>query len=97
MLSGQGIQIFCKLDLQNSSGAGGVKIFEEYPEEAWAAHMDVGEGVLQGRYLAPDPVAERRINGRYPLHGDFVRQKLGGREELSLPLRAPCASGNMWA
>ncbi|EGE4990883.1 hypothetical protein EC991805_2602, partial [Escherichia coli 99.1805] len=53
--------------------------------------------VLQGRFLAPDPVAEGD-KLKVPRSGDFVRQSPGvqGEEAIVLPLRAPCASGNMW-
>ncbi|WP_211516853.1 hypothetical protein, partial [Escherichia coli] len=52
---------------------------------------------LTGRYLAPDPVAEGD-KLKVPRSGDFVRQSPGvqGEEAIVLPLRAPCASGNMW-
>ncbi|HCD3023658.1 TPA: hypothetical protein NBM32_003174, partial [Escherichia coli] len=53
--------------------------------------------VLQGRYLAPDPVAEGD-KLKVPRSGDFVRQSPGvqGEEAIVLPLHAPCANGNMW-
>lgn len=45
----------------------------------------------------PDPVAEGD-KLKVPRSGDFVRQSPGvqGEEAIVLPLRAPCASGNMW-
>ena len=47
--------------------------------------------------LAPDPVAVRD-KSRAPRSGDFVRQSPGvqGAAAIGRPLRAPCASGNMW-
>ncbi|EGH1661205.1 hypothetical protein HYM32_004625, partial [Shigella sonnei] len=50
-----------------------------------------------GRYLAPDPVAEGD-KLKVPRSGDFVRQSPGGQGAAAIgrPLRAPCASGNMW-
>ena len=65
--------------------------------KAGAAHMDVGWGrVLQGCYLAPDPVAVRD-KSRAPRSGDFVRQSPGvqGAAAIGRPLRAPCASDYM--
>ncbi|MGQ7176540.1 hypothetical protein ACUOA5_12615, partial [Escherichia coli] len=45
--------------------------------EAGATRMDARRGrILQGRYLAPDPVAARD-KLREPRSGDFVRQSLG--------------------
>ncbi|ESD69328.1 hypothetical protein HMPREF1609_03938, partial [Escherichia coli 908541] len=53
--------------------------------------MDARRGrILQGRYLAPDPVAARD-KLREPRSGDFVRQSLGvqGAAAIGRPLRAP--------
>ncbi|EHY3400959.1 hypothetical protein ABG464_000422 [Escherichia coli] len=61
--------------------------------EAGATRMDARRGrILQGRSLAPDPVAARD-KLREPRSGDFVRQSLGGQGAAAIgrPLRAPCA------
>ncbi|WGJ34804.1 hypothetical protein [Escherichia coli] len=65
--------------------------------EAGATRMDARRGrILQGRYLAPDPVAAGD-KLKEPRSGDFVRQSPGvqGAAATGRPLRAPCASGNM--
>ncbi|PSZ13741.1 hypothetical protein C7B04_21030 [Escherichia sp. 4726-5] len=48
-------------------------------------------------YLAPDPVAVRD-KPRAPRSGDFVRQSPGvqGAAAIGRPLRAPCASCDIW-
>ncbi|HGW6617216.1 TPA: hypothetical protein ACNHRR_003959 [Escherichia coli] len=59
--------------------------------EAGATRMDARRGrILQGRYLAPDPVAARD-KLREPRSGDFVRQSLGvqGRRRLAAPCALP--------
>ncbi|MGL9596313.1 hypothetical protein, partial [Escherichia coli] len=56
--------------------------------------MDARRGrILQGRYLAPDPVAARD-KLREPRSGDFVRQSLGveGGAAICRPQRAPSAT-----
>ena len=66
--------------------------------EAGATRMDARRGrILQGRYLAPDPVAARD-KLREPRSGDFVRQSLGvqGAAAIGRPLRAPCTSQFIW-
>ncbi|MFP0120247.1 hypothetical protein ACJHYR_04985 [Escherichia sp. WS1450] len=66
--------------------------------EAGATRMDARRGrILQGRSLAPDPVAARD-KLREPRSGDFVRQSLGvqGAAAIGRPLRAPCASDFIW-
>ncbi|MSL30517.1 hypothetical protein GKE84_24880 [Escherichia coli] len=65
--------------------------------EAGATRMDARRGrILQGRSLAPDPVAARD-KPRAPRSGDFVRQSPGvqGAAAIGRPLRAPCASDYM--
>ncbi|HGV6629917.1 TPA: hypothetical protein PI053_RS00005, partial [Escherichia coli] len=76
---------------------GGVKIAEAFPEGRGSPHGCGLRARLTGRYLAPDPVAEGD-KLKVPRSGDFVRQSPGvqGEEAIVLPLRAPCASGNMW-
>ena len=66
--------------------------------EAGATRMDARRGrILQGRSLAPDPVAARD-KLREPRSGDFVRQSLGvqGATAIGRPLRAPCGSDFIW-
>ncbi|EGU98438.1 hypothetical protein HMPREF9349_01649 [Escherichia coli MS 79-10] len=51
--------------------------------------MDARRGrILQGRYLAPDPVAARD-KLREPRSGDFVRQSLGVQGAAAIG--RPCA------
>ena len=60
--------------------------------------MDARRGrILQGRYLAPDPVAARD-KLREPRSGDFVRQSLGvqGAAAIGRPLRAPGGIDGIW-
>ncbi|MFL4625244.1 hypothetical protein, partial [Escherichia coli] len=57
--------------------------------------MDARRGrILQGRSLAPDPVAARD-KLREPRSGDFVRQSLGvpGAAGVGRPQRAPSGLG----
>ncbi|WP_201757857.1 hypothetical protein, partial [Escherichia coli] len=78
-------------------GVGGVKIAEAFPEGRGSPHGCGLRARLTGRYLAPDPVAEGD-KLTVPRSGDFVRQSPGvhGEAAIGRPLRAPCASGNMW-
>ncbi|MCW0137039.1 hypothetical protein OIU92_20510 [Escherichia coli] len=58
--------------------------------EAGATRMDARRGrILQGRSLAPDPVAARD-KLREPRSGDFVRQSLGaGAAAIGRPCALP--------
>ncbi|MFL4652345.1 hypothetical protein ACJ6VM_17145, partial [Escherichia coli] len=60
--------------------------------------MDARRGrILQGRSLAPDPVAARD-KLREPRSGDFVRQSLGvqGAAGICRPQRAPRGIDFLW-
>ena len=60
--------------------------------------MDARRGrILQGCYLAPDPVAEGD-KLKVPRSGDFVRQSPGvqGAAAIGRPLRAPCGIDFIW-
>ena len=66
--------------------------------EAGATRMDARRGrILQGRSLAPDPVAARD-KLREPRSGDFVRQGVGvpGGGAFGRPRRAPCGIDFIW-
>ncbi len=66
---------FCP-EHNNSSGVGGVKVAEAFPEGRGSPHGCGLRARLTGHYLAPDPVAEGD-KLKVPRSGDFVRQSPG--------------------